>query len=361
MTEPFPLIDVAGSPFECGEQHGRQAGNRIALGLENYRADFERRGTSWEEALQLAKTYGDRIEVFSADLWQEIRGIAKGSEQPVEAITLLNARTEITFGGTGQLPIDIDGCTAALALPEVTANGHLLHAQNWDWRPDCVDTSVVLRVTPSEGPRMLLFCEAGQLARHGLNSAGIALTANGLECDLDRGKPGVPTPLVRRKMFMNDNYSEAIGVLLNVQRSFSHSIIVSHREGEAICLETTPESVYWLEVEDGILSHANHFKHPVACQQLRDLSLARHPESLHRDGRTKRQLQAARGQISVDTLKAIFADRFDAPNAICRSPAYRADGSYSATVANLIMDTTDGKMWVAPAPYDQCVYTEYSL
>jgi hypothetical protein len=72
-------------------------------------------------------------------------------------------------------------------------------------------------------------------------------------------------------------------------------------------------------------------------------------------------LQAAGDAVTVDTLKEIFADRFDSPNAICRSPAHRADGSHSATVANLIMDTTAGKMWLAPAPYGDTRYTEYAL
>lgn len=361
MTKPFPLIDVAGTHFECGEQHGRQAGERIARGLDIYRADFERRGTVWSEALATAREYGKRIEAFSAEAWEEVRGIARGSEQPVEAVTLLNARTELTFSRPGLMPVDVDGCTAVLALPTVTAEGHLLHAQNWDWQPECVDTSIVLRVTPHEGPRMLLFCEAGQLARHGFNSAGIALTANGLASDVDYNKAGVPTPLVRRQMFAKSSYSEAIGVLLNAERSFSHSIIVSHRDGEAICLETTPESVYWLEAEQGILTHANHFKHPAACHELKDLSLARHPESLHRDGRAHRFLHEAGGEITIDTIKSVLADRFDSPNAICRSPAYRPDGSYSATVASLIMDSTAGRMWLAAAPYDECVYEEYRL
>ena len=361
MTVAFPFIDVSGSPFECGEQHGRQAGERIQRGLGLYKADFERRGIVWGVALAAAKEYAPSIEAYTPELWQEILGIAKGAEQPVEAITLLNVRTELTFSKKLTKTADVDGCTALLALPHKTTNGHLLHGQSWDWRVGCEETSIVLRVTPAVGPRMLLFCEAGQLARHGMNSAGVALTANGLESDQDQGQAGMPTPFVRRMMFMKDNYSDAIGVLLNVQRSFSHNIIVSHKDGEAINLETTPENVFWAEPEDGILTHANHFKHPTALLSLKDLSLARHPESIHRDGRVRRTLKSAGNAITLDTFKAALADEFDSPNAVCRSPALRSDGGMSCTVANLIMDTTAGKMWVAPAPYNGAVYTEYSL
>ena len=94
-----------------------------------------------------------------------------------------------------------DGCTAALALPEATADGVLLHGQNWDWRAECAETGVVLRIRRDDGPDILTFTEAGGLARSGLNSAGIGLTANALECDRDyqRG-PGVPLPFIRRKV-----------------------------------------------------------------------------------------------------------------------------------------------------------------
>lgn len=361
MNDTFPLIDVAGSAFERGRQHGQQAGDRILRGLEIYRSDFERRGTGWADALAIARDYGARFETFSPSAWAEIRGIAEGSEQPVEVITLLNARTELTFAHAGHMPAAVDGCTAMVAMRGATADGHILHAQNWDWQPECRHTAVVLRIEPDTGPGMLLFCEAGQLARHGFNSAGIALTANGLVSDVDYKKAGVPSPVVRRQMLEKESYADAIGVLLNAERSFSYCLIVSHRDGEAIGLESTPDSVYWLELENDMLTHANHFKHPVACQRLTDLSLARHPESLHRDGRARRYLERDWGRVTLDTIKELFNDRFDSPNAICRSPAYRADGSCSSTVATLIMDTTASKMWVCAAPYENDHYEEYSL
>ncbi len=361
MTTAFPFIKISGAPYERGVQYGRQASSRIDLGLDLYRTDFERRGIAWAHALTLAGRYRTVVETYSEEMWQEILGIAEGSGQSVDAILLLNVRTELSFEELGPSGGDIDGCTALLALPETTEDGHVLHGQSWDWRPGCVDTSVVLHITPEQGPAMLLFCEAGQLARHGMNSAGVAITANGLQCDHDGGDVGLPSPFMRRKMFMKESYSEAIGILLNSKRSFSHNIIISHKDGEAIGIEATPHAAYWLEPKAGILTHANHFKHPVALQAVQDLSLMRHPESLHRDSRVHRALNHAYGNITVDTFKEALADRFDSPNAVCRSPAYREDGAHSCTVANLIMDSAMGKMWVAPAPYEGADYTEYAL
>src|SRR5688572_3824827 len=124
-----------------------------------------------------------------------MRGIAEGANEPLAAAVLMNARTESVGAARPQqerkhMP---DGCTAALALPEVTAHGVLLDGQNWDWRAECAETGIVLRIRRDDGPDILTFTEAGGLARSGLSSAGIGLTANALECERDyqRGT-GVP-------------------------------------------------------------------------------------------------------------------------------------------------------------------------
>src|SRR3546814_14277720 len=93
---------------------------------------------------------------------------------------------------------DPDGCTGLVALPGATAAGRLIHAQNWDWKAECAETAVVLRIRRDDGPDILTFTEAGALARCGLNAAGIAITAKYLESDRDYGVVGVPLALIRR-------------------------------------------------------------------------------------------------------------------------------------------------------------------
>ena len=357
MAEPFPLLSLEGDAATRGRAYGRAAGERIAKGLELYRHDFARRGLEWGRALDAAARYAPALEGFDADLAEEIRAIADGAEQPVEAIVLLNARTELTLAATAAG--ETEGCTAGLALPETTEHGHTLHGQNWDWRPGCVETAVVLHLNGPDGHQALIFCEAGQLARHGMNTAGVALTANGLQTPDDLAPDGVPTPIVRRNMLMQTSLAGAAGVLLTSPRSCSHALIVSQCDGEAFCFEATPSTVFWMVPEGDLLSHANHFKDPVARAQVRDVGFARHPETLYRDRRMMAALEAERGRISKDTFARALADRYGSPDAICRSPAPRAGGAESATVASLIMDTTAGRMWIAPAPFETARYTEY--
>ena len=76
----------------------------------------------------------------------------------------------------------------------------MIHAQNWDWKAECAETAVVLRIRRDDGPDILTFTEAGGLARSSLNAAGVAITANYLESDCDRQEMGVPLVFLRRKV-----------------------------------------------------------------------------------------------------------------------------------------------------------------
>jgi len=361
----FPLVEVSGPPGERGRQYGRQAGERIAAGVKLYQDVFATRGMTWNQAMQLATEFAPQMGGYDPDMLAEMQGVAQGAEQPLEVIVILNARTELTFWKDRNLPPDMisavglqEDCTSVLALPSATREGRLLHAQNWDWNPACADTSVVLKIHSNDGPDIMTFVEAGQLARHGMNSSGIALTANGLQCELDGGHIGVPNPLIRRRILQARTLAEALDTVLNADITYSHALTISHSDGEAFCIETTPQSRFWLEAESGIMVHANHFKSSAALAKHNDIGLQRCPESLYRDARARRHMQ---GLVDLDTIKSALADNWGSPDAVLRSPKLREGGTVSATVASEIMDAASGKMWLAPRPYLGIEYTEYSL
>jgi isopenicillin-N N-acyltransferase-like protein len=366
----LPVITATGSAASRGEAHGRQAADRIERGLAMYRDEFARKGVQWDEAQALARAFMPHVEHYDADLVVELEAIAKGARQTKESILILNARTELLFwkelertkaGAPAPELVTAEECTSATALPEVTANGHLLHGQNWDWEPRCADHAIALRIKGSDIPDSVNFVEAGQLARHGFNSEGVAITANGLHSAGDYAKTGVPNPFIRRKILSAETFGKAIGVIHNSARSFSHNLSLSHALGEAFDFETTPDHVFWIEPQDGILAHANHFRSPQARVTITDVNLARCPESLYRESRVRRGLLAEKGRIDVDTFKRVFGDTFGKPDSVLRSPQRRPGGITSATVYTLIMDTTERRAWVALRPYDGASFQEVSL
>lgn len=116
-----------------------------------------------------------------------------------------------------------------------------------------------------------------------------------------------------------------------------------------------------MQAQDGILSHANHFKIPAALANIKDVGICRTPESIYRDSRVMAVLKEDYGNITIETFKRAFADEYGKPDSVLRHPAARPGGNMSATVASIIMDSTAGKMWVSRSPYKGTAYVEYGF
>jgi isopenicillin-N N-acyltransferase-like protein len=360
-TAAFPFIEVSGSARNIGLQYGRKAAGRIHRSIEIYRRLFAEKDVDWNQARTVASAVACRIASAYPRITEEMRAMAEGAGVPFEDIVAINARSEllhVSFGKPRADGNDVDGCTGAVALPTITREGHMIHAQNWDWRDECADSSVVVKIVPDVGPSMLVFGEAGVMACVGLNNAGLAVTTNHLQCDQDGKRAGLPDPIVRRQVLAQGSLGGAIETVLKAERGSSIGFLISHREGEAVGLEATPEQVFWLSPEEDLLVHANHFVSTPARVAVRDTGLLASTDSLYRDSRVRRHLTKHSGRITLSTLQAAFQDRFGAPRAVCRTPV---EAPSTATVATIIMDTTAQIMWAAPRPYGPHKFTEYRL
>ncbi|MEQ8398043.1 C45 family peptidase [Thalassobaculum sp.] len=368
MVDPCPLIDVSGTPIERGRQYGTQAAERIAKGVAHYTSQLDGLGLSWPEVRSLVADYLPVIERFDAAYVEEMRGIADGAEMPFEQIALLNARTEILkLGARPDLRAklaaaeDPDGCTGLVALPGATRDGRLIHAQNWDWKAECAETAVVLRIRRDDGPDILTFTEAGGLARCGLNAAGIAITANYLESDRDYSQIGVPLALIRRKVLETEHLALAMRTVYATPKSPSNNMIVSHCGGVAIDFECAPDETFQVHPQDGLLVHANHWQSPVALAKLKDTGIANTPDSLYRDIRVRDLLAPQIGRITVDGVKTALFDDFASPWSVCRPPRPSLTTNLSATVAMIVMQPALGRMDVAMLPALNREFQTFSL
>ena len=366
MVEEFPLIEVGGPPRERGRQYGRQAAERIALGVAHYTAQLERATFDRGAIRALVQDYVPRMDAFEPAYVEEMRGIAEGARLEFEDVALLNARTEILKLGLRpdlrrRLAADDEACTGVVALPEATEGRRLIHAQNWDWKVECAATAVVLCVRRDDGPDLLTFTEAGGLARSGFNSAGVAITANYLESDRDYRQLGVPLALIRRQVLESRELALAMRTVYVTPKSAANNMIVSHAEGLAIDFECAPDETFQVHPEAGLLVHANHFVSPVALAKLRDTGIANTPDSLYRDVRVRSLLAPQIGAITRESVKAALFDDFAAPWSVCRPPRRGVTDTLSATVAMVVMEPRLGLMEVAPLPALNRRFTSYHL
>jgi isopenicillin-N N-acyltransferase-like protein len=365
-TTPFPLIEVSGAPFDRGVQYGRQAAARIHKGASHYLEQLKAMSLSPGDISRLVEDFVPYIDAFDPNYVVEMRGIAEGANIEFEAVALLNARTEILKLGKRKADEkkaaeDPDGCTGAVLLPEATREGVVIHGQNWDWKAECAETSVVLKVRRDDGPDYMTFTEAGGLARAGMNANGIAITANYLESDRDYRDIGVPLALIRRKVLEQEHYPLALRVVNGTKKSAANNMIVSYAEGFAIDFECAPDEAFKIYPERGMIVHANHFVSPVALTKLKDTGIDNTPDSLYRDVRVRQALEPDIGDLTRDHLKAAFFDKFADPWSVCRPPRKNLTNNLSATVAMIIMEPGRGFMEVAPLPALNRNFTTYQL
>ncbi|ROS04139.1 C45 family peptidase [Raoultella terrigena] len=367
MTQPFPLIEISGAPYERGCQYGEQAKARIHASVAIYGDQLNALRIGQEQRDRLINSFSAIIREFDADYLDEMRGIACASGVSLEAIVMINARTEVIAQARSmqqcQTPHDDsikDGCTGAVILPQRSPHGKLIHGQNWDWRAECAESSVVVKIKRQQGPDILTFVEAGGLGRSGMNSAGIAITANYLRCERDYQQQGVPLSLIRRKALEQQHMALAMKVVATTPKSCSNNMILSTKEGFAIDFECAPDESFTLYPQNGLLVHANHWESLPARCKVREEGIDASPDSLYRSWRVHELLNAY-AKPGEEEMKNAFFDDFGSPYSVCRPPRPGFSSDLSATVAMIVMTPAEGMMDVVPLPALNRDFTRYTL
>lgn len=359
MYKPFPVVSIEGDAHECGIQHGAAAADRVARTVDFYLPAFVRQANlSLDEVRERARGYGAQIEAIDSDIMQEIKGIAAGAKQKLEDVIAVNCRTEILYGSLGGTKPATE-CTTLVALPEATRDGDILVGKNWDWRNPTVDCVVVLRIRQRNKPALTMIVEGGMVGRDGFNEDGVLVCGNLLVSNDDRGKVGVPIPVLRRRILHSRHYYEAIDALVKAPRGASGNFLIVHRDGVAIDFETTSDNVYVIYPERGLLTHANHFQSAVA--QTTGVARFYTADSLYRDFRARQLLEPKIGSITIEDFKTVLRDEFGAPRAICRTPHDYPGHEPTMTIASMIFDLKRGVMHVAAGQPTRSEYQEVKL
>jgi hypothetical protein len=307
MRIEFPLLEVKGTAYEMGRQHGEQAGDLV----EKYILLIERLAGKPREVLcRNAERFLEAIERLSPKYLEEVRGLAEGARISFPEALLCQVRTQALYGGEG-------GCTTFALRGEATLDGKVLAGQNQEFEPEFSEVAMLLRVCPTDGrPRALMLTFAGQLGYSGINEFGVAHFANSLfNCPL---RPGLPPYPMKRAILEQKTVRDAVALLERHNASSAGNLMMADGQGEIADVEYRPEGVALYQDEHpDMLVHSNHYLAPkfVPCE---DNTV---PDSPARLCRMRALLKNSWGKISVDVLKEILADHEGDPAAICRHGA----------------------------------------
>jgi isopenicillin-N N-acyltransferase-like protein len=344
----LPLVEISSpDPRERGRQYGEQARAQIACSIDFYKGEFElRSGLAWDEVRRRSPKWAPLIEAYHPEALEEVRGVAEGSGFAFEEVLALNGRGELRIAD----PFGGDGCTSFALSGEAAGDGHVYCGQNWDWRVGTKESVVMLRIEQEPKPTIVMQVEAGQIGRQGASSAGIALNANGLGARFGE-RVGLPQPYIRRKILNAWDMTEALEAVFKSQQALCTNLLISHRDGFAIDLETTPGRHGWGYPEDGVLVHTNHFRYFVP-KQIEGTYRYFSPDSLYRAERIERVLaragEARDGAAMRSLIREAMSDHFGAPDSVCNHPN-EADPWWdqNETVASSVVDLTSGEYWIA--------------
>lgn len=358
----FPLVEVAGPPYERGVQFGRACADQIRrypAVLRQVLVDEARLRAPDARPVELddaelgrrALRFLPWIEKFAPDQIEEIRGVAAGAEVPFEIALLANVRAEVAG-----LDHFAAGCTAVALGRHATANGEVLISQNQDQHPAMQELVVILKVVPERGPRMLMATFGGLIGYGGINSAGVGYMMNALANSTWR--MGMPHYPLKRALLEQTDLEGCRRAIERARVGSCANNLLVDRERLAD-VELTPDGYEMIEPatrDADYLVHTNHFRCAVlaADEQL----LPRLPDSAPRCERMETLIRERHGALTVDDLKAFFADHVGYPRSICR---HNAEGSRLKSIFSVIGEPDRGRLHVSVGNPCASQYVTYEL
>jgi len=334
-------VEARGEPREIGRQIGEAARELILAGLAYYEEHHEAMGgQSFAAAEREALAYLPSARAVLPDVVAELEGMAEGADVTLGRLLVPNLGEELTCNSDPGAPGVVgahaghEHCTSVA----VRVGGRCLLAHNEDWWASDADKNILLRLTTSDGTRILAMTSACMLPPSGINSHGVASAGNTLyACDQ---RIGVPNNLMRRHMLEARSLSDARERALLPERARGSNHIMADAT-RVLDVETAATGAAVLEGER--LVHTNHYLDPAMARFEISTSVgtrrrAARAAALLDDG-------LARGDDPHDLLATILRDHDGLGEAvsICGHPDLSVPvGERDMTTASMIWDPAAG-------------------
>lgn len=317
----FPLIELSGSPREIGLAHGKQLKERIKKTLAFYKTIFKKEDKLiLEQAAHFQKIITKTFPQYA----EEIEAIAQGAELDPLWIYALNARTEILSFGTQE-------CTVAYFKESA------ILGENWDWAETLESLAVLLKITRPDGHTILMMTEPGIIGKIGLNSAGLGVTLNLLECPAKLD--GVPIHVMLRAILDSPSLTEAQSVILRAPNGKASNVLIGDAHGNSLDVEFAGKDLFMLNPPESIFVHTNHY---LATPFPKKENLASSHARYERATTLSKKLSGK----TMAEMKQLLLDQENKELPICRPYLPSKYTSSIGTICSIIMDLRKREMQI---------------
>lgn len=364
MTGPIRVLELTGSPYDIGYQHGATykdmirsyAEDRVHLVMEGAWTGGAKLSRS--EVLEVAAACLPDHNDFSLTLFEELEGLAAATELSLAELVIVGGFTDfidVIYSlhrqqGDKLTALPVDDCTAFI-VPDSKANGAGFFGQTWDMHDTATEYVILLDIKPDNGPRAIVFSTTGCVGQLGMNEHGIAIGINNLMAA--DGQIGVTWPFVVRKVLMQDNMDDALACITDAKLAGGHSYLLFDRTGRGYNIEAMSTATYIEELEDVALVHTNH------CLVPRTLEVAqkRPPAS--------QASSENRLNLAIEVLsKPGDISEFDLMNLLAAEPTICVSSSppfHIETCGAALMRPTTGDLWAVWGKPSQHPFEHFTL
>lgn len=255
------VIDVAGSHYDIGRQHGeavRALAPRIRAAAERHLAELppQERAARADDLAALRRA----LERDSPATLDQIAGLAQGLDLAPEllygAATASYAWNLMRSGGARA----DEGCTTWAASGAATWDGQPLLVKNRDYRSDHLPLQCVIRARPETGLPWCAVTSAGApgVYSSGMNAAGLAIADTHVP-SRDLG-PGLPRySLMLHVLEEHETVVSALAYLASVPMMGTGNLILADATGALAVVECGYRAYGISRRQGGTLVATNHF------------------------------------------------------------------------------------------------------
>ena len=355
-------VTFSGSGYELGLQHGtelkKEIGEIIAAWKENTSLALGKDADTVVKEFFEYAAFEMAIKKWTPDLYEEVRGIATGADQPLNNVMILNLLDEFWVYINN---LNNHHCSS-LGVPARNGNPGYI-SQNMDLENYTDGFQVLIQLNSNgDSPKQLILTHPGLIALNGLNEAGIGVCVNTL-MQLKASATGLPVAFIIRRILNSTDRDELLSFIQSVNHASGQNYIIGIR-GEVFDFEASSNQVVRFNPENanGTVYHTNH---PIVNDDIKpwfkkydpNLSMDAKPINSNSYQRFQAVENRMTSSLAVDDslIKETLRSKDNNENPVCRT---NNDNGRGFTFASIIMTFTDKPyIQILAGPPDESEYS----
>ncbi|MFL0353805.1 C45 family peptidase [Xanthomarina sp. GH4-25] len=252
------IITLSGSGYDLGLQHGKklkeEIGDIISAWKENTSNALGKDADLVVAEFFEYANFDEAIKKWTPDLYEEVKGIADGSEQNFNDVFVLNLLDEFWV----YLDNLYNHHCSSLGVPARNGNPGYI-SQNMDLENYTDGFQVLMRLNKTENrPEQLILTHPGLIALNGMNETGIGVCVNTI-MQLNASAKGLPVAFVIRRIINTTDKEDLLSFIQTVNHASGQNYILGIK-GEVYDFEASSNKVvrYNPLNENGTVYHTNH-------------------------------------------------------------------------------------------------------